>query len=137
MKRGKFQPGLFRYIFDASSLINIKNNNGMKKLRSRKSDILIPEKVGDELTCPGVRRSDPLFVFVSNYPEIITQFETNEEIEYLKIRSQTGIHDGEAAAIAIASNRQLPLIIDDNRGIQKAANHNVNIFSSNDFLSQL
>ena len=135
MRGGEFQTGLFPLVFDSSSLINIKNLGGMNKLRARRGDVLIPEKVAGELTDPKVHRNDPLLKFVLNYPGTVIPFQSNEEIEYLTIRSQSGIHNGEAAAITLALSRQLPLVIDDPRAKAKAVNHNVKVFGSNEFLS--
>jgi len=58
----------------------------------------------------------------------------DEENEYLRIRSQPGIHDGEAAAIAISVIRGLPLIIDDKKGKEKAKSHQIQTSSWEDFL---
>lgn len=134
MRKGKFQVGLFRSVFDSSSLINIKNKHKMNIIRSRIRNIIIPRKVADELTCPDVSRSDPLCRFVLNYPSVIVQLQGNEEVEYLRVRSQTGIHNGEAAAITIAMNRNLPLVVDDQKAKEKAENHGVNVLSSEDFV---
>ena len=134
MKRGKFQPGLFQFVFDSSSLINIKNLSRMNILRARKSDILVPQKVAEELTYPRASQNDPLNRFVLHYPGVVTQFQSNEEIKYLEIRSQFGIHDGEAAAITIALKRQLPLVTDDQMALKKAKNHNISVLDSEGFL---
>ena len=52
----------------------------------------------------------------------------------MEIRSQFGIHDGEAAAITIALKRQLPLVTDDKMALKKAKNHNINVLDSGGFL---
>lgn len=127
-----FQVSLFRYVFDASSLINIERNRKMTQLRRRRGEILIPEKVASEVNIP----NSPLHGFISRYPQVITSFQNSEEEEYLRVRSQAGIHDGEAAAIAIASKRNLTLVIDDNKGKTKAENHKIQTLSWNDFLGE-
>jgi len=106
----------FQYVFDACSLINIERNKKMTWLRKRKGEVLIPDKVAFEVNQP----NSPLHRFISRYPGIVTQFQNNEEEEYLRIRRQAGIHVGEAAAIAIALKRNLPLVTDDKRGKAKA-----------------
>ena len=127
------QKSLFQKVFDACSLINIKNKRKMNVLRSRRGEILIPEKVAEELNRGYI--SDPLRRFVKRFPELIVSFQNNEEDEYLRVRSQVGIGDGEAAAIAVALKRNLPLVIDDRRGKDKAVNHGIQTLSWLDFMS--
>lgn len=127
------QSSLFQKVFDTSSLINIKNNKKMKLLRQRKGEILIPEKVAKEINRGSSR--DPLRRFIDRFPEVVSYFLNNEEDEYLKVRSQIGIGDGEAAAIAIAVKRNLPLVIDDQKGMWKAQNHSVKTFAWDDFVT--
>jgi len=124
------QEELFQYVFDASSLINIERQKKMGELRKRKRGILIPEKVAVEVNMP----NSPLHKFISKYPGVVTSFQKTEEEEYLRVRSQIGIDDGEAAAIAISTNRRLPLVIDDKKGKTKAENHGVKTLSWQDFL---
>ena|SRR3972149_6706596 len=124
------QKELFQYVFDASSLINIERNKKIGHLRSRKGAILIPEKVAAEVNTP----RSPLHRFISKYPHVVTPFQNNEEDEYLRTRSQVGIDDGEAAAIAIASKRNLPLVIDDKKGKAKAENHGIQTLDWNDYI---
>jgi predicted nucleic acid-binding protein len=124
------QKELFQYVFDASSLINIERHKKMGELRRRKGGILIPEKVAVEVNMP----NSPLHKFISKYPTVVTSFQKTEEREYLRVRSQVGIDDGEAAAIAISSNRRLPLVIDDKKGQTKAGNHGIKTLSWQDFL---
>jgi predicted nucleic acid-binding protein len=124
------QQGLFRYVFDASSLINIERNRKIGKLRKAKGAVLIPEKVAQEVNMP----NSPLHRFITKYPHVITLFQKNEEDEYLKIRSQIGIDDGEAAAITIALMRKLPIVIDDLKGKRKSENHGVKTVSWQDYI---
>ena len=128
------QESLFRKVFDASSLINLKNNKKMNFLRKRKGEILIPEKVADELKRGS--RNDPLHKYVNKYPEVVVNFQNSEEDEYLIIRRQIGIGDGEAAAITIAVQRDLPLVIDDIKGREKAKNHKIKTMSWQDFVTK-
>jgi len=125
------QKSLFQYVFDSSALINIERNNKITALRSRRGEILIPEKVAIEVNQP----NSPLHRFVSRYKQVITEFQNNEEEKYLIVRSQVGIDDGEAAAIAIALNRQLPLVIDDKKARTKAGSHGIHTLSWNEFLA--
>jgi len=130
----KLKPGfLFQwYIFDASSLINIERRGQMRHLRARHSEVIVPEKVAEEVKVPG----SPLYTFLKRYPGIITGFTSQEENRYLEIRGQQGIHDGEASAITLALSRQLPLVIDESakRGRGKAENHYIHCLSSQEFI---
>jgi predicted nucleic acid-binding protein len=105
------QKELFQYVFDSSALINIKRNKKMGFLRKHKGGILIPEKVAQEINHPMVSLDDPLRKFISKYSHVVTPFQNNEEDEYLRIRSQPGIHDGEASAMAVALKRKHPLLL--------------------------
>jgi predicted nucleic acid-binding protein len=125
-----FQKSLFQYLFDSSSLINIERSKKMTVLRKRRGEVLIPEKVAAEVNQPNT----PLHRFISKFYQVVIQFQNNEEQEYLRVRSQIGIDDGEAAAIAMAIKRQLPLVIDDKKGREKAENHGVRILSWQDFI---
>jgi predicted nucleic acid-binding protein len=124
------QKELFQYVFDASSLINIERQKKMGELRKRKGGILIPEKVAVEVNMP----NSPLNKFINKYPGVVISFQKTEEEEYLRVRSQVGIDDGEAAAIAVSSNRRLPLVIDDKKGKTKAENHGIKTLSWQDFI---
>lgn len=125
-----FEKSLFQYLFDSSSLINIERNKKMTILRKRRGEVLIPEKVAAEVNQPNT----PLHRFISKFYQVVTQFQNNEEGEYLRVRSQVGIDDGEAAAIAIAIKRRLSLVIDDKKGKEKAENHDVQTFPWQDFV---
>lgn len=59
---------------------------------------------------------------------------SGEKEQYLRVRSQVGIDDGEAAAIAIAIKRKLSLVIEDRKGKTKAENHGIKTLSWEDFL---
>jgi len=125
-----FEKSLFQYLFDSSSLINIERNKKMTILRKRRGEVLIPEKVAVEVNQPNT----PLHRFISKFYQVVTQFQNNEEEEYLRVRSQIGIDDGEAAAIAMAIKRRLPLIIDDKKGKEKAESNDIQTFAWQDFV---
>ena len=125
-----FKKWLFPYVFDSSSLINVERSKKMTILRRRKDEVLIPEKVAVEINQPNT----PLHRFISNFREVVTRFENDEEEEYLRVRSQVGIDDGEAAAIAMAIKRRLTLIIDDKKAKQKAEKHGVPTHTWQDFV---
>jgi len=125
-----FQKSLFQCVFDSSFLINIERNRKMTVLRRRRSEVLIPEKVAAEVNQPNT----PLHRFLSKFRQVVVGFEGAEEEEYLRIRSQVGIDDGEAAAIALAIRRRLSLVIDDRKARKKAEHHDIETLSWQDFV---
>jgi predicted nucleic acid-binding protein len=138
MKRKGFAPEFWQYVFDAHALINIEHNKGIKALEDRRGAILISERVAYEVAeHPKVTKTDPLRQFVERNRQIVTEFQNNEEEEYLLILAQEGIHEGEASVIAIALKRHLPLVIEqgDKKAAAKAKNHGVNTLSWQQFLN--
>jgi len=137
MKRKGFAREFWQYVVDACSLINIEHNKGIKALEDRRGAILISERVAYEVAeHPKVTKTDPLRQFVERNRQIVTQFQDNEEEEYMRILLQPGIDEGEASVIAIASRRRLPLVIDerDTKATGKAKNHGVNTLRWQKFL---
>lgn len=129
------QKSLFQCVLDSSSLINIDRERKMKILRKRKGEVLIPEKVAYEVAFdPQIRSDDHLRKFIMKYPELVTRFQGGEEDDYLQIRKQIGIHDADAAAIAISMKRRLPLVIDDKKAKEKAEKHGVETLSWKKFI---
>lgn len=137
MKKKSIARGLWQYVIDSSSLINIEQNRGVRTLGQRIGAILISERVVYEVAeDPKILKTDPLRQFVVANPQIVTQFQNNEEEEYLMVLRQPGIDEGEASVIAIASRRHLTLVIDerDTKATGKAKNHGVNTLSWQEFL---
>jgi len=137
MKKKSIARGLWQYVIDSSSLINIEQNRGVRTLGQRIGAILISERVAYEVAeDPKILKTDPLRQFVVANPQIVTQFQNNEEEEYLMVLRQPGIDEGEASVIAIASKRHLTLVIDerDTKATGKAKNHGVNTLSWQEFL---
>ena len=128
--RGSRGRSLFQHVFDSYSLIEIERKHHMTDLRKRRSEVVLPKKVAEEVGTRGT----PLFRFIRHCPGVVSAFDSAEESAYLQIRSQVGIHDGEAAAIAVASVRKIPLVIEDKRGKAKAASHGVSCLTWNDFI---
>lgn len=121
-----------QYVFDSSSLINIERGGLIEQLRKRYREVILPEKVSEEVKTPGY----PLERFVDSYPSVVALFTPSEEERYLEIRRQVGIHDGEAAAMALALSRRLPLVVDESakRAKGKAENHDIPCLTSQEFL---
>lgn len=102
----------------------------MGYLRKRRDAVIVPMKVAEEVMQPAT----PLKRFLDRYPDVITSFNLTEEDQYLEMRAQPGIDDGEAAAITLALSRGLPLIIDEKKGRSKAENHALRCLSWQDFV---
>jgi predicted nucleic acid-binding protein len=121
---------------DSSALINIQRKRGVEYLKRRKGAILLPKQVEYEVALdPRVKKRYPLRQFVLKNPNIVTQFRDDEDEEFLKILRQPEIDDGEAAAIAIALKRGLPLVIDERntKATGKARNHGIKVLKSEEF----
>jgi len=137
MRKKGFAREFWQYVIDSSSLINIEQNGGVRILEQRRGALVISERIAFEVAYhPNVRKTDPLRQFVVENPQIVTQFQNNEEEEYLRILLQPGIDEGEASGIAIASKRHLPLVIDerDTKATGKAKNHGVDTLRWQEFL---
>jgi len=135
-KKG-FARQLWQYVIDSSSLINIEQNRGVGDLKRRRAAILISERVEYEVARdPKILKADRLRQFVLDNPQMVTPFQIGEEMEYLRILRQPGIDPGEASVIAIASKRQLPLVIDerDTKASGKARNHGIDTLRWQKFL---
>ncbi len=139
MKRKAFTPEFWQYVIDSSSLINIEQKVGVSSLEQRKGAILISERVSYEVAHhPKVRKTDPLRQFILKNPQVVTQFDDDEETEYLKILQQQGMDSGEASAMAIALKRNLTLIIDERntKATGKANNHGIKTLRWQEFLKR-
>ena len=137
MKKKGFAREFWQYVIDSSSLINIEQNRGVRTLEQRRGAIIISERVAYEVAeNPKILKTDPLRQFVMANPQIVTQFQNDEEEEYLMVLRQPGIDEGEASVIAIASKRHLPLVIDerDTKATGKAKNHGVGTLRGQNFL---
>jgi predicted nucleic acid-binding protein len=132
----EFSSEFWQYVMDSSALINIQRKRGVEYLKRRKGAILLPKQVEYEVALdPRVKKRDPLRQFVLKNPNIVTQFRDDEDEEFLKILRQPEIDDGEAAAIAIALKRGLPLVIDERntKATGKARNHGIKVLKSEEF----
>jgi predicted nucleic acid-binding protein len=136
MGKKPFQPDLFRYVFDASALINIERSRKMVLLRKVKGAILIPERVAEEIMQPRT----PLERFIRSCRGVVSSFRNvKEEHDYLLFCSQWVIDEGEASAMAIALNRRLPLVTDERqtKATGKAKQHGIHTLSSQQFIARM
>ena len=137
MKKRHVESELWLHVMDASSLINIERTEGIRALNKRKGAMLVPELVAYEVAGdPRVSPSDPLRKWINENSQVVVDLVANEERFFYEIRKQQGIHDGEAAAMAVCLGRKLPLVIDESqvRATGKAKNHGIRTMSSKDFL---
>ena len=81
----------------------------MHVLRARHAEIVIPAKVSEEVSS----QTSPLKRFIKRFPHVVVTLTKQEETRYLGLLGQRGVDPGEAASIAIAENRRLPLVIID------------------------
>jgi predicted nucleic acid-binding protein len=138
MKKKAITLELWQYVMDSSALINIQRNRSIKALEKRKGQILIPEQVAWEVAYdPRVHKNDPLKKFVLDNPDAVITFKGEEGQEYLRFASQLGIGPGEAAAMAVAFKRNIPLVIDEKetKARGKANNHGITTLSGREFLN--
>lgn len=124
------QSVFFRHVFDASSLIEIERKSRVRKLRQVREHVVIPKKVAEEVRKPRT----PLQTFVRKYPRVVVPFQGREGQIYLRVMQQPGIHEGDAAAIAVAMSRGLPLVVEDVRARAKAEGHGVKCLRWTEFL---
>jgi len=122
------------YVFDASSLIKLEKPNRLSILADLSARVFIPYRIAREINTP---RTD-LERWLSQNHERVTHFLPEEHELYYQFYTQTQpkIHDGEAAALAVALNRGATLVIDDNTAKAKAESHGIYCLSVNEFLDQ-
>src|SRR5437773_10002628 len=138
MKKRRIAGELWQHVVDSSSIINIQRRHGIGSIRRRIGSILVPETVAEEVAFdPRIPASDPLKRFIESHPQVVSAFQDpDEEEEYLRILRQPGIGPGEAAAMAIAARRRLPLVIDEKetKATGKAKSHGITTLNSDQFI---
>lgn len=123
-----------RYVFDASALIELERGNHLRKLENPEG-VIVPERVARE----GRRLPRPLRSWLDRHLVLVSRFATRAESAlYLELLAQTDpkIHDGEAAAIAMASARSGVLVSDDRSSQTKAAERQVRWVAAEVFLQE-
>ena len=125
------------YVFNASSLINLERNKSLRVLEqlAQSRRLVIPDRVAREVNAP----RNPLESWLSRNRKTVTGLLPEEGTLYLQYLRQTHpkIHDGEAAALAVAAHRGCTVVIDDRSALQKAAEHNISHLTSGAFLQRL
>jgi predicted nucleic acid-binding protein len=126
-----------RYVFDASSLINLERQNKLWHLSEHGDLIVIHHRIAKEVTKNP--RSD-LAEWLAKHPDRITYTFLSQEGElYISLRQQRTpkIQDPDAIAIAIAWHRKGILVCDDNPARQKAKRHGVTCLTVDRFVQKL
>ena len=118
-----------RYVLDATTLINFERSSDLKRLPPAGVRLFIPDRVAREVNRPQTR----LETWLKRHPRLVTAMLPEESRLYLELIRQPEIHDGEAAALAIASRRQAQLVTDDIAAQRKAAAHTVECLSTVEF----
>ena len=111
---------LFRYVLDTCALIDIAGSEKMTVLRKVVNDIIIPQKVAEE-----IKRPPSLKRFIKSHPEVVVEFDEKEGEQYLELLERYSfgkgsLGKGEVAAITISYNRDIPLVTDDTTATKKA-----------------
>jgi len=121
-----------KYVFNASSLINLENLRQLRLLDQIGDRIVVPKPVEKEVNKP---RSG-LEAWLSHNRKRVINFLPEEGRFYLSLQRQRTpkIGDGEAAAIAVAMNRNHTLVIDDKAAMDKAEEHGVHCLTTHQFL---
>ena len=125
------------YVFNASSLINLERHRSLRVLEelAQNRRLVIPDRVAREVNAP----RNPLENWLRRNRKTVTGLLPEEGTLYLQYLRQTHpkIHDGEAAALAVAAHRGCTVVVDDRSALQKAAEHNIPHLTSNAFLQRL
>jgi predicted nucleic acid-binding protein len=125
------------YVFNASSLINLERAGSLRVLDklAQNQRLVIPDRVAREVNAP----RKPLENWLRRNRRSVTDLLPQESSLYLQYLRQTHpkIHDGEAAALAVAAHRGCTVVVDDRSALQKAAEHNIPHLTSGAFLRRL
>lgn len=124
-----------RYVFNASSLINLENLKELRLLDRLGDRVIVPKRVAREVN----KHGKPLETWLRKNRRSIVDFLPDEGHSYLLLLQQRNprIHDGEAAAIAVALHRQCTLVIDDETPMNKARDHGAHCLTTDEFLQLL
>ena len=96
------------YVLDSCSLIHLEHRSDLKKLPPVDSRLFVPHRVAREVNKPRTR----LHTWLKKHPHVVTQFVGDEGHLYLLFLRER-LDDGEAAALAIAEQRNATLVTDD------------------------
>ena len=132
------QPELVfeRYVFDASGLIQLERLRALRHVRPPGAAVVVPHPVAVEVR---KGRRSPAREWLERYPETVTRFATPAESSlYLALLQQRDprIHEGEAAAIAIAAERNAMLVMRDTAAEAKASEYGVQCLTTEQFLAR-
>ena len=123
------------YVFDSSALIDLEASGKLRKVRTPGSSVWVPERVKREVDTPGSR----LRRWLRANPGVVTKFATTGESSlYVRLLQHEApkVHDGEAAAIAIAAQRDAVLVTNDGASQEKAREYHVRQITDSQFLDR-
>lgn len=124
------------YVFNSSSLIKLERSKGLRVLYLLEGEgrVIVPHRVAREVNKP----RKPLETWLKRNPKSVKQFLPEEGRLYLEFLRQTQpkIHDGEAAALAIALHRGCTLVADDGPTMEKARQHGVECIDTRELLGR-
>jgi len=123
------------FVFDSSALIDMERSRDLTQLRDPGTSVWVPDRVAREVEQPGSRLGE----WVRRNPRVVTRFETGPESSlYIRLLRQTTpkLHDGEAAAIAIAATRRATLVTNDKASKRKASEFHVRYVTHQAFLRE-
>jgi len=122
------------YVLDSSSLIHVERSSDLRKLPPPNVRLFIPDRVAREVNKP----RQPLERWLQRHYSLVTRMLPDEGRDYLtfRIQPETKLDDGEAAALAVAVNRDAALVTDDMAAQRKAASHGVRCLGTTDFLRE-
>lgn len=126
------ETGSGLYVFDSSSLIQLERGGNLLVLTKLAERTIVPQRVAREVNQPRT----PLERWLRENPRSVTPFLPQEGSLYLALLRQPEIHDGEAAAIAIALHREATLVTDDVPARRKAAGRAVPCVGTQEFLAK-
>jgi len=131
------RPGpLFEvYVFDSSSLIELERGKQLRKLREPEGRIIVPDRVEGEVA----KARAPLKTWLARHRHVVSRFAVPKEAEVwqaLLRQTDPKVHDGEAAALAMAIVREKALVSEERAVQRKAEEKDVRCLKATDFLRE-
>jgi predicted nucleic acid-binding protein len=128
-------PPTDAYVFDATSLIYFERRKRLARLQGSGVRLYVPDRVAKEVDKPRY----PLEKWLEANRGLVTRMLPEEGRLYLRFLAQpeTRLHDGEAAALAIALHRTAKVVTDDEAARRKASSHGISFLTTKEFIAQV
>lgn len=128
-------PPSHAYVLDATSLVYFERRKRLSRLQGSGVHLYVPDRVAKEVDKPGY----PLEKWLKTNRRLVTRMLPQEGRLYLRFRAQpeTRLHDGEAAALAIAYHRTAKVVTDDEAARRKASSHGISFLTTEEFIAQV